>query len=89
MPEYQDLLSELSKSGVKITAVDVLTKTIESSDNWTTTFVEMSLTGQRLGVRLTRPDKGPTDADLDHILSGYPFDLAQRRLVVQNVTSAG
>lgn len=89
MPEYQDLLSELSKSGVEISAVDVLTKTVERSDNWTAAFVEMSMTGRRLGVRLTRPDKNPTDAELDHILSGYPFDHSQRRLVVQNVASAG
>lgn len=88
MPEYQDLVDELNKSGVSISDIEKLFKTVANSDNWISAFVEVAQTGRRIGVRMTRQNKSPTDEQLHRILSGYPFDKEQIRLVVQNVASA-
>jgi hypothetical protein len=87
MPEYQDLVNELHLAGVSISSLDKLTQTVERSDDWVAAFSEMALTGRRQGVTLTRQGKASTDANLQRILSGYPFTREQTAAVIQNVAA--
>lgn len=83
MPELQDLMDQLTDAGVQFSSVDKITQFVSLSDNWTSAFVELAVTGRRLGVRMTRAPRSPTDEALHHILRGYPFDREQRSLVVR------
>lgn len=67
MPEFQDLIEELKSAGVSIHAIEKLSQSVTLSDNWTTAFVEIAMTGRRIGVSLTRAIE-LTDERLDQIL---------------------
>lgn len=85
MPNFEDLLDELIGAGVRISAAAKLAEVVSLSDNWIAAFVEVSRTGRRIGVTMTRRSAVPTDQVLQQILGGYPFDREQRDLVVQNI----
>lgn len=86
MPTFDTFMEEIDAAGITIAGRREFVDKAKSSQDWTVAVTDLACHGRMRGIGLFRQTTDcPTDATIDHLLSGYPFSTVQRGLIVRNV----
>lgn len=89
MPSFEDFANQLADLGIKIVDEDQLTARVSKAADWVIEVVEVSVQGRKAGCWFKRAaNDSPPDEHVCHMLSGYGFTEAQKRLFIQNLLRA-